>query len=287
MARPLRIQSAGLTYHVTARGVRRSDIYLDDDDRRHFLRILADVIERYELRCHAYCEMTNHYHLSLTTGDANLSRALQQLNSDYAQWWNWRHRRVGHVFQGRFHAQIIQDGWHLANVCRYIVLNPVRARMVVTPAEWRWSSYGATIGQTARPAFLDLDWLHRDVLPGDEHDDSDRFRQFVEGVDAQSVRLSRDAIVGDDLFVARFRPCRERADREIPRSIGRRSLSAIFQDAASRTARNLAVLTALGERYPLADIARYLEVHPSTVSKIVADARGQSVKKPCIQDLTP
>src|SRR3954466_1537135 len=130
MARSLRIQCAGLTYHVTARGVRRLHIYLDDVDRRQFLVILAAVVERYDLRCHAYCEMSNHYHLALTTREANLSRAMQQLNGDYAQWWNWRHERVGHVFQGRFNAQVVQDGRYLANVCRYIVLNPVRAGIV-------------------------------------------------------------------------------------------------------------------------------------------------------------
>src|SRR3954462_7614026 len=106
MARPLGSRGPALRITATARGVRRTSIYLDDDDRLRFLTFLAAVVERYALRCHAYCEMTNHYHLAVTTTDANLSRAVQQLNGDYAQWWNWRHQRTGHLFQARFHAQI-------------------------------------------------------------------------------------------------------------------------------------------------------------------------------------
>ena len=214
--------------------------------------------------------MTNHYHLALTTLHANLSRAIQQLNGDYAQWWNWRHHRAGHVFQARFNAQIVQDDRYLANVCRYIVLNPVRARIVAVPDDWPWSSYRALTGLDARPAFLDGSWLHGFAGSSDPTDGPMAFRQFVQQVDGDDVRLPRDAILGDDGFVARFRPYREQAGGEIPRATGRRALTAIFQGAASRCARNAAVMIAVRERYTLADIARFLEVHPSTVSKIVA-----------------
>ena len=116
MARPLRIQAPGLTYHVMARGVSRTSIYIDDEDRRRFLSILADVVKQYALRCHAYCQMTNHYHLTVTTSEANLSRALHQLNGDYAQWWNWRHDHAGHLFEGRFKDQVVQDDkYHLTH----------------------------------------------------------------------------------------------------------------------------------------------------------------------------
>ena len=165
MARPLRIQAAGLTYHITARGVRRTSIYLDDVDRHRFLALLADVVQRYALGCHAYCEMTNHYHLAVTTTDANLSRAVHQLNGDYAQWWNRRHEHVGHVFQARFNAQIVQDDAYLVNVCRYIVLNPVRAGMVRSPEQWPWSSYRAMAGLASHPPFLDCNRLLEDSGP--------------------------------------------------------------------------------------------------------------------------
>lgn len=270
MARPLRIQAAGLTYHVTARGVRRMNIYLDDDDRRRFLTLFADVVHRYALRCHAWCEMTNHYHLAITTTEPNLSRAIQQLNGDYAQWWNWRHKQVGHVFQGRFGAQIVQDDAYLLNVCRYIVLNPVRAGTVSAPNEWPWSSFRATVGQDALPPFLDCDRLLELVSPGDPGQGPYLFRQLVLQTDAPTLRLPRDAILGDNAFVARFQPYHARASREVPRREGRRALDAIFRGAVTRTARNTAMATAVREGYSIADIARYLEVHRSTVSKLVS-----------------
>jgi REP element-mobilizing transposase RayT len=270
MARPLRIQAAGLTYHVTARGVRRMNIYLDTVDRRRFLAILADVVERYALRCHTYCEMTNHYHLAVTTTDANLSRAVQQLNGDYARWWNWRHHHVGHVFQARFNAQVIQDDAYLLNVCRYIVLNPVRAGMVVTPEQWYWGSYRATAGLARLPSFLDCNRLLELLSPHNPVEGSDQFRRAVLEADAQALTLPRDTILGDDAFVARFQPYRERASREVVRREGRRRLDAIFQGAVTRASRNAAIVTAAREGYALAEIARYLQVHRSTVSKVVA-----------------
>jgi len=270
MARPLRIQAAGLTYHITARGVRRMDIYLDTVDRLRFLTILADVVERYALRCHTYCEMTNHYHLAVTTTDANLSRAVQQLNGDYARWWNRRHHHVGHVFQARFDAQIVQDDAYLLNVCRYIVLNPVRARMVDAPDQWHWSSYRATAGLERLPAFLNCNRILELLSPDDPAEGPDRFLQAVRETDARALTRPRDTILGDDAFVARFQPYRERASREVVRREGRRQLDAIFQGAVTRASRNAATVTAAREGYALAEIARHLQVHRSTVSKVVA-----------------
>jgi hypothetical protein len=207
--------------------------------------------------------------LALTTMHANLSRAMHQLNGDYAQWWNWRHDCAGHVFQARFFAQVVQDDGYLANVCRYVVLNPVRAGMVSAPDDWPWSSYRAMVGIAACPPFLDAGPL-RDRVTSDAPDDSPRrFLQLVHGDDGPTEPLSRDTILGDDSFVARFRRFRRRAGPEIPRFDGRRSLPAIFEGAVTRTARDEAVMIAVRERYALAEIARFLEVHPSTVSKIV------------------
>ena len=285
MARPFRIQAPGLTYHITARGVRRTSIYLDDEDRYRFLTLLARVVERYALRCHAYCQMTNHYHVALTTTEANVSRAVQQLNGDYAQWWNWRHQRTGHVFQSRFHAQVVQEERYLVNVCRYIVLNPVRAGIVHAPEQWPWSSYRAMIGMAALPTFLDCGRL-LEVIGGDDASaERSRFRDLVVKTDPDVERLPVAMILGDDIFVERFRAHRTRVSREVRRRDGRPTLESIFRAAATRTARDRAILTAYGERFTLAEIARFLELHPSTVSKVVSG--GQSVKNPPIQDLTP
>jgi REP element-mobilizing transposase RayT len=272
MARPLRIQAPGLTYHVVARGVRRTSIYVDEVDRHRFLKLLADVIQRYALLCHAYCEMTNHYHLAVTTTEANLSRAVQRLNSRYAQWWNWRHDRSGHVFQSRFNSQVIQDDAYLLNVCRYIVLNPVRARVVGSPEEWPWSSYRATVGLERSPPFLDCQQLMAAAAPEDPADGPNRFRLSLMQTDVLALQFPRAAIVGDEAFITRFRALRARASREVPGREGRPSLDAVFQGAITRCARNKAIETALRERYAAAEVARYLGLHPSTVSRIASDA---------------
>ena len=278
MARPLRIQAPGLTYHVTSRGVRRTRIYLDDRDRRQFLTILAEVVERYALICHAYCEMTNHFHLAITTTDANLSRAVQQLNGDYARWWNWRHERVGHLFQARFGSQVVQDEAYLVNVCRYIVLNPVRAGMVTSPEQWPWSSYCAMLGLVERPSFLNCTRL-LDIIDPDNHATAvERFRAMVTESGADTHTLPADAILGDDAFVARFRAHRARASREVPRRQGRLSLDAIFQGAVTRAGRNAAIVTAFGERYAIAEIARYLDLARPTVSKLLRRLVPESEK---------
>jgi putative transposase len=157
MARPLRIQFPGGLYHVTARGNGRQTLFADDIDRERFLIVLTQVVARYRLLCHAHCLMGNHYHLLLETPDANLSRAMRQLNGVYSQAFNRRHERPGHVLEGRYHAQVVDKDAYLREVCRYIVLNPVRAGLVAHPREWRWSSYGATAGHALVPLFLTVD----------------------------------------------------------------------------------------------------------------------------------
>jgi REP element-mobilizing transposase RayT len=144
MSRPLRLQLPGGIYRVTARGNARGPIFEDDDDRVRFLVVLASTVARYRMRCHAYCLMGNHYHLLVQTLEPNLSIAMRQLNGVYAQRFNRRHERCGHVLQGRFGAQLVGGDAYLRELCRYIVLNPVRAGLVAHPGDWRWSSFQAT-----------------------------------------------------------------------------------------------------------------------------------------------
>lgn len=137
-----------------ARGNGRMTIFLDDRDYREFIQMLRHVIERYKLECWNYCVMPNHYHATIRPLRPNLSRAMQQLNSRYANYWNRRHTKVGHVFQGPFKAQIVQDDGYARTLSRYVALNPVRARLVKRPEDWRWSSYASTIGVRPPLAFL-------------------------------------------------------------------------------------------------------------------------------------
>jgi putative transposase len=143
MARPLRIEFSGALYHITSRGDRREAIYEDDTDRESFLETLAEVVERFNWVCHAYCLMSNHYHLIVETPDANLSKGMRHLNGVFTQVSNRRHNRTGHLFQGRFKGIIVDQDSCLLELTRYVVLNPVRAKMVKDPGDWPWSSYGA------------------------------------------------------------------------------------------------------------------------------------------------
>ncbi|VAW68152.1 FIG00759408: hypothetical protein [hydrothermal vent metagenome] len=159
MARPLRLEFAGALYHVTARGNRQEDIFEEDADRLEFISIFQTVCEQYNWVCHAYCLMGNHYHLLIETPDANLSKGMRQLNGVYTQTFNRKHNRVGHLFQGRYKSILVEKDSYLLELSRYIVLNPVRAQMVRSVVNWRWSSYRAMTGQIKKPAFLEVDWV--------------------------------------------------------------------------------------------------------------------------------
>jgi len=159
MSRSLRISYAGALYHITSRGDGREKIYLSDNDREIFLSILNDVYNKFNWQFHAYCLMSNHYHLLVETPRANLSKGMQYLNGVYTQRFNRIHNRVGHVFQGRFKSILVEKESYLLELARYIVLNPVRAKMVSSVVDWPWSSYLATKGQIIAPAWLNIDWI--------------------------------------------------------------------------------------------------------------------------------
>lgn len=159
MPRPLRPQIPDGLYHVTTRGNRRQLIVLEDRDCEVFLFLLATVVEQLGWKVHAYCLMTNHYHLLVETPNADLSVGMQLLNGQYAQAFNRRHGYEGHLFERRFAAEVVESDWHLLEVVRYIVLNPVRAGLCSHPAEWLWSSYRATVNRARRPKFLSLELL--------------------------------------------------------------------------------------------------------------------------------
>ena len=119
---------------MTARGNERKAIVRDDRDRQGFVDTLASMVEQYHVVCHAWVLMSNHYHLLLETPRANLSRAIRHLNGTYTQAFNRRHHRVGHLFQGRFKAIVVEKEAYLVELCRYVVLNPVRAHSILVIA---------------------------------------------------------------------------------------------------------------------------------------------------------
>jgi REP element-mobilizing transposase RayT len=206
MARQLRLAYAGALYHLTARGNARAAIYTDDTDRRTFLQLFGREIEQQGWLCYAYCLMDNHYHLLIETPEPNLSRGMRRLNGVYTQTFNRRHHRVGHVLQGRFKSIVVDKDHYLLELCRYIVLNPVRARMVEAAQDWPWSSYRATAGCTPSPS-----WLAVTSVLGLFGDDTEAamtgYRRFVEGgVDQASPwkQLRGQIFLGDNAFLQRM-----------------------------------------------------------------------------------
>jgi putative transposase len=160
MSRPLRIEFPNAIYHVTSRGDRREDIYRDDTDRQIQLDVLAHAMDRFDAQVLAYCQMSNHFHMVLHTRQANLSRLMRHVNGVYTQSFNRRHALVGHLFQGRFKAILVDRDAYLLTLCRYVERNPVAAGMVCMPDDWAWSSYCAHVGQVVTPEWLDSDGLH-------------------------------------------------------------------------------------------------------------------------------
>ena len=203
MTRPLRIDLAGALYHVTSRGDRREDIFHDTSDREDWLTLLEQVCERFNWRCHAYCQMTNHYHVVVETPDANLSHGMRQLNGVYTQRFNRRHGLVGHLFQGRFKGILVERETHLLELARYVVLNPVRAGMVANAAEWRWSSFTAMTGAAPAPSWLTTDWL-LSQFGQDRHTARLRYIDFVRAGAGQAPiweGLRHQLFLGSEVFV--------------------------------------------------------------------------------------
>jgi REP element-mobilizing transposase RayT len=157
MPRPLRLQYENAVYHVTARGNEGNPIAYDDGDRAKWLSMLQNTGEKYGWRVFAFALLGNHYHLLLRTPKANLSEGIQHFNGRYACHFNKRHRRRGHLFQGRFHAVVVRKEAHWLELTRYIHLNPVRAGVVKEPASWSWSSCAGYCSWQSRRSWIDYD----------------------------------------------------------------------------------------------------------------------------------
>jgi len=159
MARSLRIEYPGAFYHVTSRGNERKEVFLDGADRERFLSYLDSATVRYGAQVHLYCLMPNHYHLLVETPLGNLSRIMGHINGAYTTYFNLKHQRPGHLFQGRYKAILVDKDEYVRELSRYIHLNPVRAGISATPGDYRWSSYRAYCGLTHSPS-----WLNRSLI---------------------------------------------------------------------------------------------------------------------------
>lgn len=282
MTRPLRIELAGGLYHVTSRGDQREDIFLCETDRYVWLEILAEVCKRFNWICHGWCQMTNHYHLVVETVEGNLSQGMRHLNGVYTQRLNRTHHRVGHVFQGRYRAIMVEKDSHLLELMRYVVLNPIRAGMVSVTGDWRWSSYGAMVGTASRPDWLQTDWVlgqfgstYGEAVMG--------YMDFVRaGVGQPSVweSLRSQIYLGSEAFVDRMQGLV--ADRsamtEIPRTQRRPPAKSIeyYRDTKADKKTAMATAYATGD-YTMQEIATCFNVHYATVSRAVKQKQKASM----------
>jgi REP element-mobilizing transposase RayT len=273
MSRPLRLELAGGLYHVTSRGDGQEDIYLSDADRLAWLDVLGQVCTRFNWVCHAWCQMTNHYHLLIETPEANLSQGMRQLNGVYTQRFNRAHTRVGHVFQGRYKAILVERDSYLLELARYVVLNPLRAGMVRRLETWPWSSYLATCGQTPVPDWLQPDW----ILAQFGRQRASAIRKYVEfvheGARLPSVwtQLQGQIYLGSENFVKTMQAQIEQkpALDEIPRA-QRRAHTQALTEFEQRYPRNEAMARAyLSGQHTMLAIAEHFGVHYSTVSRMV------------------
>jgi len=176
------LEYPGAWWHVFSRGVDRKDVFRGDQDRRHFLGLLAVAVPHFRWRLHAYVLMANHYHLLVETVEPTLSRGMKKIGGDYATWFNKKHDRVGHLFQARFGAQLIDSDEYLLTVARYIVLNPVRAHIVDDALAWPWSSARATAGCAAVPPWLTTGAILDRLEPRNSVKARQRYRTFIHDV---------------------------------------------------------------------------------------------------------
>lgn len=283
MARPLRIEFPGAVYHITSRGNARQAIFIDDEDRGGFLDVVSMVVERFQWLCHAYCLMENHYHLLIETRNANLSKGMRELNGVYTQGFNQRYRRVGHLFQGRYKAVIVEKDNHLLSLCRYVVLNPVRVGLTKRPEHWRWSSYRATIGLGERPSFLTIDWVLSQF--GRKRVAMEKYRRFVtEGIDKESPweTLKGQIFLGTDDFIKQLSGLLDEKEsiKEVPRVqryVARPPLRELFKGkkGKERTAEDRAIYDAyVRYGYTMKEIADHLGFHYATISRAIKRVEG-------------
>ena len=160
MPRPYRLQAEGCLYHITSRGNERKAIFSDKKDYEKFLHYVVEARDKFQFYLYAYVLMTNHYHLLIETAHPNLSRVMQYLNTAYTVFYNHRHKRSGHLFQGRYKSIVVEKDSYLLELTRYIHLNPVKAKMVKTPEKYLWSSFGEYT-QNKKEKFIDKEQVEK------------------------------------------------------------------------------------------------------------------------------
>jgi len=248
MARPLRIEYTGAFYHVTSRGNEQKDVFKSQKDREKFLEYLASATKRYGAIIHVYCLMSNHYHLLLETPEGNLSQIMRHINGAYTTYFNVKRKRAGHLFQGRYKAILVEADEYATELSRYIHLNPVRAGMVTSPEEYRWSSYGSYISPNKTAEWLETEFI-LGYFSANGIDVNSKYRQFVEELldseyESPLKTTVASTILGSEGFV------REIAERHLGERKAERGVPAVKGLSARPSIDDIIhkVKTVLGER---------------------------------------
>lgn len=282
MARPIRLEFAGAIYHVTTHGKVDSSLFLDNEDCEKFLAVLGEAVVRFGWICHAYCLLNNHYHLLIETPEGNLTRGMRQLNGVYTQRFNHRHGCGGNLFQGRYKAVVIERDSYLLEMCRDVVLHPLRGKGVKSLARYPWSSYRATAGEVAAPIWLQRRW----ILEQFGRSNKVAQRKYAEYVAAGAQlasplsKVKAQVLLGESAFCKKMKALLsgEVSLSKLPRSqhlLKRPGIKSLFtaKVRADKVLRNEAILQAYQQHaYTMADIASAAQIHFSTVSKLIKKA---------------
>jgi REP element-mobilizing transposase RayT len=272
-------------------------IFLDDLDHARFLEMFADVVAEFEIDPWVNCEMPNHFHLVLRTRRPNLSLAMAHLNGRYAQWWNKRHAHIGHVFQGRFKAQVVETAVYLVRLCRYVLLNPVRAGLCSHPRDWPWSSYRNLVSGHSSP-HNDVEFLLRHI-DADIASARERLIAFVQPeTDPEMAAFIRSdrRVIGTAAFAEQFREEARAASLEVPQHERRTGAPGLVEilAAAIRDGDGLAAGVRRAHEYGdygFAEIARCAGLSDKTVARMAGARRfvrrRPGTRKRRIGDLAP
>lgn len=278
MARSARVQFPGAVYHIWARGNHQENIYFSDQDRKLFIRLLAATAKRMNWICHAYCLMTNHYHLLLETPDGLLSNGMSYVNGVYTQKINRRYGLTGHLFQERFHSKLIDGNPQFLATVRYIIRNALEANMVEDAGDWPWSSYRATTGQEKPPDFLMVDQV-LSLLSNDRRTAQKIFREFIHTKDNEEALLNMSHQIVESIKISTINRAAPSIDihrslRPVPRKqkiIGRPSLETMFEGIGcyDHEKRNHAIMRAYQQyAYTQSEIGNFLGLHRASISRI-------------------
>lgn len=255
MGRQRRLHFSGAIYHITSRGNRRANMFVDERDHNFWLHVLAEAVPRFNLVVYGLCLMPNHFHLLIGTPDANLSSAMHYLNGRYAKRFNWRHSLTGHVLQGRYGAFLVDSQEYLLELLRYIALNPVRSELVARPDDWRWSSHRYCCNDQVSPGWLNVEWVLAQFSGATRTDRIRAYQAFVDAGVGNGKRRDRQP---------HQHSCRVSDHPTVP-TLADLERAYPSRDAAIRAAW-------LSRAYTRDEIARHFGVSTRTVSRIIADA---------------